>query len=134
VAGLPAELRSIHIFHAAVRSCSKDEDVQKGRGTNDKKSVPDHGFTEINGRVNVPQFSPGFERATPEQNAHGNQQQAQDENPGQNQKEQNADIWMRWSGQQKVIKPKGDQGNRASGSEYGANEADRILSEKVEEP
>src|SRR5579859_1845963 len=41
---------------------------------------------------------------------------------------------MGWSRQQKVIKPEGDEGNRAAGREHRANETDRILSEKIEEP
>ena len=134
VAGLPAELRGIHVLDAAVRSGSEDEDVYKGCGPDDKNSVTDHGLAKIGRRINVQELSLGFELVAAHQNSDGNNQQTEGENSRQNQKEQNANIRMGRSWEQKIIKPEGHEGNRAAGGEHGADETDGILSKKVQEP
>src|SRR5207248_10269938 len=47
VAGLPAELRGIHVLDAEVGSGSEEEEVRKGCGPGDKQSVTDHGLGNI---------------------------------------------------------------------------------------
>src|SRR5215831_9231979 len=68
------------------------------------------------------------------QNADWDEQQTKDEYSRQNQEKQNPYVRMGRCGEQKIIKPEGDEGDCAAGRKRGASEADGILSQIVKKP
>src|SRR5215469_8774538 len=134
VTGLAAELCGVHIFHAAVRSRSKDEDVHKRCRSDDEDAMTYHRLAKIDRRINVRKPAPGLELMVSQQNADGDEQQTKDENSRQNQEKQNPYVRMGRSWKQEIIKPEGDERNCSAGRKRGANESDQVLSQIVKKP
>src|SRR4249920_116951 len=83
-----------------------------------EESPTNQRLAQVDGRVNVQQLPTLSQRAAPEHNADGDQQQAQDENSGQDQEDQDADVRMWRAGKEKIINPESDQCDAAAGGQH----------------
>src|SRR6516225_8390092 len=96
--------------------------------------MTDHRLAKIDRRVNVQKLALGLELTASQPNPDRNEQQAKDENSRQNQEKQNPYVRMGRSWKQEIIKPEGDQRNRAAGSKRGPNETDGVMPQIVKGP
>jgi hypothetical protein len=122
VARLSAKLCRIHVSHAAIRSCSKYQYIQKRGYTDEEKTTLGHRLAKIDGRINRKQFSRSQQLASAQQNPDGDKYQAEDKKTWKDEKKQNSDVRMRRPGEDKVIDPKSNYSQCATGGQNGANQ------------
>jgi hypothetical protein len=68
-----------------------------------------------------------------QQNSDGNQEQPQNEKCRKHEKKQNTYIGVRWARKDEVIDPEGDERDSAAGRQNYADQADRVLTQVVEQ-
>ena len=132
VASGSAETHRVHILHATVGGGPNDKEIEHCSHDYPFQSTPDHRQLQVNGRINLRQLPSPKQTSSLEPDAQGNQQQPQHEDAGKNQKDQKANVRMRWSRKKNVIEPESDSGKRRTGRDYGTRKCDGILSQKID--
>src|SRR5271170_1637474 len=131
VTSRPAEIHRIHVFDSAIRCSADNEKVEYGGEDHPLQGPPNHGQTQVDGRERSRQSAASAQASSLEPNANGNQQQSEHKNARQDQKNQKANVRMRRPGQEDVIEPESDGGERGARSDHSPCKGDRILPQEI---
>src|ERR1039457_2801557 len=132
VAGFAAEVRRIHILNPAVRGGTENQDIQQRRHGNVLQRAPYHGQAQIDGREDLRQRPASAQTSAPEPNTNWNQEQAEYKNAGKDQIDEKTNIRVRRSGQENVIKPERQYGERCTGRDHSPGERNGVLPQVVD--
>ena len=121
----------VHVLDAAVRSRANNQEVDDGGEADPLQGTAHHGQAQVDGGENSRQFPAHPQTSPSEPDADRNQQQAQHKDSREDQKNQKTDVRMRRPGQEDVIEPEGNGGERRARGDDCAHKASGILSQKI---
>src|SRR6266567_374505 len=130
VAGLTAKLRRIHVSRAAITGHRYHKQVHDGSDQHNIQAVTKNPVVKIDfGKLSwdlpcLLQFPAAHKHA------HWDQQQSQYKEPGQDQEEDNSEIWIVVWPAEKLYQPIADHGYASSAGNGAASETDGIVAEK----
>src|SRR5208337_1252209 len=111
----------------------KNHYVQQRGDADEQQSVLNHRSLQVDLRIDTGQLAGVAQLSPTQENTHRDQHQSQNKNPGKDQENQQADVWMRWAGQHEVVNPECDHSDRAAGGKRDPDKADGVLDEVVQQ-
>ena len=134
VAGLPAELGRIHIGRAAIAGHSDNQQVDDGGDEHDVDAMAEHAVVEIDFRKLRGNLAGFLESLAAEIDTDGDEDEATDEECGQDEKEDDAEVRVFFAAAEEFVEPVGDHGDAGGAGDCAAEEADGVVAEEERRP